>query len=85
MIARMWEVRAADHEAAEAVVDWVHATLLPAAEAYPGYDHAQVFESATARVVVISYWRGEPEQLPEPPEHLVARPGASWDFVEILR
>jgi hypothetical protein len=80
----MWEVRA--HP--EALVDllaWVCDVALPAVEANPLHVSSEVFTSTDHLVVIISKWRSNPEELAEPPAHLVARPPHQWDFSPVDR
>lgn len=83
MIVRMWEVRGAAQRLPE-LVRWVCDTALPEVEEDPRHAGSEVFSSAD-RVVVISWWRGEPVPLPEPPADLVARPPHAWDFTPVTR
>jgi hypothetical protein len=84
VIARMWEVRARP-EGFTDLLCWVCDTAVPAIEVYPLHIASEVFSSTDDRIVVISKWRGTPEDLAEPPAHLVARPPHSWDFTPVDR
>ncbi|MCW2642475.1 MAG: hypothetical protein JWP76_4781 [Dactylosporangium sp.] len=84
MIVRMWEVRAYP-EGFEDLLSWVREGALPRIEASPLHVSSEAFSSADHRIVVISKWRGDPEPLPEPPGHLVARKPHSWDFSPVDR
>nr|WP_205862588.1 hypothetical protein [Planosporangium thailandense] len=80
----MWEVRAQPERFGD-LLAWVCDTALPRVEVSPMHVSSEVFSSTDHRIVVISKWRGEPESLPEPPEHLVARAPHSWDFSPVDR
>jgi hypothetical protein len=84
MIVRMWEVRAEPRRFAQ-LIEWVCDRALPAIEVSPLHMGSEVFSSTDHRVVVISKWRGSPEDLPTPPATLVARPPHSWDFTQVDR
>jgi hypothetical protein len=83
MTVRMWEVRAVSSSAAAALVEWLLKVAIPAVAGRPGYDHAEVFTGAEDRVVVLSWWQGGSEALPEPPPDLLVRPAHSWEFVSV--
>jgi hypothetical protein len=84
VIVRMWEVRA-HPEAFDDLLSWVCEAALPRWETNPLHVSSEVFSSADHRIVVIAKWRGDPEALPEPPGHLVAREAHSWDFSPVDR
>jgi len=46
---------------------------------------SEVFSSTDHRVVVISRWRRDARNLPEPPPNLIARSPHVWDFAEVTR
>ncbi|MGC9666663.1 hypothetical protein ACNTMW_08915 [Planosporangium sp. 12N6] len=84
MIVRMWEVRAHPEGFAD-LLSWVCEAGVPEIESRPLHVSTEVFSSADDRIVVISKWRGAPEELPAPPGHLVARRPHSWDFTPVDR
>lgn len=84
MIVRMWEV-VAHPEAHQDLLGWVCDAALPRVEHSYAYVSGEVFTSTDGRIVVLTRWRGEPEELPEPPRHLVQRAPHSWDFSPVDR
>jgi len=84
VIVRMWEVRAHPEGFTE-LISWVCEAALPAIEVEPLHIASEVFSSTDHRLVVISKWRSNPVELPEPPRHLVARKPHSWDFAPVDR
>ena len=51
----------------------------------PLHISSEVFTSTDHRIVVISKWRSDPVDLPEPPATLIARPPHAWDFTQVDR
>jgi hypothetical protein len=84
MIARMWEVRALGSGFDE-LLTWVCDVAVPGLEVLPSHVSSEVYSSTDNRVVVISRWRNTPENLPAPPERLVARAPHVWDFTPVDR
>ena len=84
MIVRMWEA-VAHPEAHQELVDWVCDVGVRRVEAEMSHIHSEVFTSTDQRVVVISRWRGNAIDLPDPPGHLVKRKPHSWDFSPVDR
>ena len=84
MIARMWEVRALGSGFDE-LLSWVCDRAVPRLEVLPQHVSSDVYSSTDNRIVVISKWRNNPQSLPEPPEHLVARAPHVWDFTPVDR
>jgi hypothetical protein len=84
VIVRMWEVRGRP-EAFEELLVWVCDAALPEVERNPLHVKSEVFSSTDGRVVVISRWRRDAEDLADPPGHLVARKPHSWDFAPVDR
>jgi hypothetical protein len=80
----MWEVRAYS-EGFNDLLSWVCDVAVPSAEANALHVSSEIFSSTDHRIVVISKWRGDPEPLPEPPGHLIARSSHSWDFTPVDR
>jgi hypothetical protein len=84
VIVRMWEVRA-HPEAMGELLSWVCEAALPSLEVNPLYLSGEVFSSTDNRVVAIVRWRSNPQPMPDPPGHLVARPPHVWDFSPVDR
>ncbi len=82
--ASMWETRARPG-AADALVDWVFDKALPELRDAGGLERTEVFRSGDERVLVITWWSGDPVALPEPPADLVARPPHTWEFEQVHR
>ena len=84
MIVRMWEARARP-AAFDEFLAWVCDRAVPDIEADPAHVRSEVFSSTDHRVVVISRWRRDARNLPEPPPNLIARSPHVWDFAEVTR
>jgi len=84
MIARMWEVRALASGFDE-LLSWVCDDVLPKLEVLPLHVSSEVYSSTDHRIVVISKWRNSPQNLPAPPDRLVARSPHVWDFTPVDR
>ncbi|GHJ46094.1 hypothetical protein Cs7R123_34360 [Catellatospora sp. TT07R-123] len=84
VIVRMWEVRAYPRSFTD-LLNWVCDVAVPRLEVEPRHVASEVFSSTDLRVVVISRWRGEPMDLPAPPEGLAARSAHVWDFTPVDR
>jgi hypothetical protein len=80
----MWELRAYP-EGLTDLLSWLCEIALPSIEANHLHISSEVFSSTDNRVVVISKWRSNPQALPDPPKHLVARSAHSWDFTPVDR
>jgi hypothetical protein len=80
----MWEVRARPATFDEFLA-WVCDTAVPEIEALPAHVSSEVFSSTDHRVVVISRWRRDAQNLPEPPARFVARSPHVWDFAPVDR
>jgi hypothetical protein len=80
----MWEVRGRAGTFDE-LLSWVCDHAVPEVEAHPLHVSSEVFSSTDHRVVVISRWRRDPLDLPEPPGPLVARKPHVWDFAPVDR
>jgi hypothetical protein len=80
----MWETRARPATFDEFLA-WVCDRALPAVEAHPLHVASEVFTSTDHRVVVISRWRSDAQDLPDPPKHLVVRSPHVWDFAPVDR
>ncbi len=75
----MWEARAAGGRAAE-LAAWVRSEALPALRGPAGPERAEVFGAPGERVLLITWWAGEPAAVPDPPSELLARPVHRWSF-----
>lgn len=84
MIVRMWEVRAYP-EAFDELLAWVCDRAVPRIETYPLHIATEILSSTDHRIVVISRWRSDPLDLPEPPRHLTRRSPHAWDFTPVDR
>ena len=84
MIARMWEVRALGSGFDE-LLTWVCDVAVPQIEQLPSHVSSDVYSSTDHRIVVITKWRNSPEELPQPPDRLVARAPHVWDFTPVDR
>jgi hypothetical protein len=84
VIVRMWEVRAEPVRFTQ-LIAWVCDRAVPSIEVDPRHIVSEVFTSTDHRVVVISKWRSDPVDLPEPPATLVVRPPHAWDFSQVDR
>jgi hypothetical protein len=80
----MWEVRAYPDGFTD-LLSWVCDTALPALEEYPLHIGSEAVSSTDHRLVVISRWRSQPVDLPDPPRHLVRRSPQVWDFTPVDR
>jgi hypothetical protein len=80
----MWEVRARPATFDE-FLTWVCDSAVPQIEAHPSHVSSEVFSSTDHRVVVISRWRRDPLDLPDPPARFVARSPHVWDFAPVDR
>nr|WP_104820883.1 hypothetical protein [Kitasatospora sp. MMS16-BH015] len=79
----MWEARAAEGRAAE-LREWAAAEAVPAVRGAAGLTRTELFTAPGERVLVITWWTGEPVALPEPPAGLLARPVHRWSFTSEL-
>jgi len=77
--AQMWEARAADGRGAE-LAAWVHRTALPALRGAHGLVRTEMFRAPGDRVLLITWWTGEPKPVADPPVDLLARPVHRWGF-----
>lgn len=84
MIARMWEVRALGSGFDE-LLSWVCDVAVPRLEVLPQHVSSEIYSSTDHRIVVITKWRNNPENLPAPPPKLVARSPHIWDFSAVDR
>ncbi|MER7702696.1 hypothetical protein ABTX81_07350 [Kitasatospora sp. NPDC097605] len=75
----MWEARAADGRGAE-LSAWVRETALPALRGRTGLLRAELFAAPGERVLLITWWSGEPVPVAEPPAGLLGRPVHRWSF-----
>jgi hypothetical protein len=75
-VAQMWEARAADGRGAE-LSAWVREFALPRLR---GSVRAELFSAPGDRVLLITWWEGEPVPVADPPAELLARPVHRWGF-----
>lgn len=75
----MWEARAAEGRAAE-LEAWVRTVALPALRGPAGPERAELFTAPGERVLLITWWSGEPQPVAEPPAALLGRPVHRWSF-----
>lgn len=75
----MWEARAADGRAGE-LREWVQGEAVPALRGSAGLERLEVFTAPGDRVLLITWWTGEPLPVPDPPGGLLARPVHRWSF-----
>lgn len=80
--ALMWEVRAAEGRLGE-VLAWIEGNAVPFLGHQRGCRAVDVYRSDQDRAVVIAHFDGQPVDLPEPPEELVARPVHQWPFEHV--
>ncbi|MGW6916584.1 hypothetical protein ACWGB8_22575 [Kitasatospora sp. NPDC054939] len=78
--AAMWEARAADGRGGE-LAAWVRTVALPALRGSAGLERTELFGAAGERVLLITWWSGEPVPVAEPPAELLGRPVHRWSFV----
>lgn len=82
-VALMWEVRAAPGERWR-LLDWAREHAVPVVRT-AGCRDVRLYRSEQERVVLIAHFADdEPPVLPEPPEHLAARPAHQWTFERVL-
>ncbi|MFI6445515.1 hypothetical protein [Kitasatospora sp. NPDC050543] len=77
--AAMWEARAAAGRGAE-LLAWVHAGALPALRGAAGLERTEVFTATGDRVLLITWWSGDPGPVADPPAELLGRPVHRWAF-----
>jgi hypothetical protein len=78
MVALMWEARAAAGRGGE-LLAWARAQALDPAPA-----RRETFTAPQDRVLVITWWQGEPGgELPDPPGELLHRPVHRWRFTRV--
>ncbi|MBV6696480.1 hypothetical protein [Kitasatospora aureofaciens] len=78
-VAAMWEARAADGRGAELAV-WVREVALPALRGSAGLERTELFGASGDRVLLITWWSGEPVPVADPPAELIGRPVHCWSF-----
>ncbi|MEU9042085.1 MULTISPECIES: hypothetical protein [unclassified Kitasatospora] len=78
-VAAMWEARAADGRAAE-LAAWVRESALPALRGTAGLERLELFSAPGERVLLITWWSGEPAPVADPPAELLGRPVHCWSF-----
>ncbi|MFH9351652.1 hypothetical protein [Kitasatospora sp. NPDC017646] len=78
-VAAMWEARAADGRAAE-LAAWVRESALPTLRGAAGLARTELFSAPGERVLLITWWDGEPAPVADPPAELLGRPVHRWSF-----
>ena len=84
MIVRMWEVRA-EARTYSALLSWVCDVAVPTVETHPLHISSEIYSSPDFRLVVVTKWRGNPEDFQDPPPQLITRPPHAWDFFPVDR
>lgn len=84
VIVRMWEVRGYPRKF-DQLLQWVCEVAVPGIEGHYAHISSEVFASTDHRIVVITRWRGDPDEFPTPPEGLAARSAHAWDFAPVDR
>ncbi|WP_037898981.1 hypothetical protein [Streptomyces sp. NRRL S-350] len=82
-VAAMWEARAADGRGAE-LAAWVREEALPAVRGTAGLERLELFGAPGDRVLLITWWSGEPAPFADPPAELLGRPVHRWSFTSEL-
>ncbi|MFC8453979.1 hypothetical protein [Kitasatospora sp. NPDC057223] len=77
--AAMWEARAADGRGAE-LLAWVRSAVLPALRGSAGLVRTELLGAPGDRVLLITWWDGEPLPVTDPPAALLGRPVHRWAF-----
>ncbi|MDH6704532.1 hypothetical protein P3T27_001235 [Kitasatospora sp. MAA19] len=75
----MWEARAAAGRGPE-LTAWVRESALPAVRGSAGLERAELFGAPGERVLLITWWSGEPVPVADPPAELLGRPVHRWSF-----
>ncbi|MFE7525721.1 hypothetical protein ACFU7Y_08350 [Kitasatospora sp. NPDC057542] len=78
-VAAMWEARAATGRGAE-LASWVREFALPAVRGAAGLERAELLSAPGERVLLITWWSGEPAPVADPPTELLGRPVHRWSF-----
>ncbi|MFG3226654.1 hypothetical protein ACGF07_17945 [Kitasatospora sp. NPDC048194] len=85
-VAVMWEARAADGRGAE-LAAWVRESALPAVRGAAGLKRLELLSAPGSRpaddrerVLLITWWSGEPVPVADPPAELIGRPVHRWSF-----
>ena len=78
-VAALWEARAADGRAAE-LAAWVRESALPGLRGAAGLVRTELFSAPGERVLLITWWDGEPTAVADPPAALLGRPVHRWSF-----
>ncbi|MFF2075738.1 hypothetical protein ACFVXG_13405 [Kitasatospora sp. NPDC058162] len=78
-VAAMWEARAADGRGAE-LAAWARESALPALRGAAGLERLELLSAPGERVLLISWWSGEPVPVADPPAGLLGRPVHRWSF-----
>ncbi|MFE4518863.1 hypothetical protein ACFRMQ_32300 [Kitasatospora sp. NPDC056783] len=78
-VAAMWEARAAAGRGAELAV-WARESALPALRGSAGLERLELLSAPGERVLLITWWSGEPVPVADPPAELLGRPAHRWSF-----
>ncbi|WP_369183850.1 hypothetical protein [Streptomyces sp. Y1] len=78
-VAEMWEARAAAGRGPE-LAAWVREFALPAVRGAAGLERLELLSATGERVLLITWWTGEPVPVAEPPADLLGRPVHRWSF-----
>ncbi|MGW2251824.1 hypothetical protein ACWCXH_16715 [Kitasatospora sp. NPDC001660] len=78
-VAVMWEARAADRRGAE-LASWVRETAIPALRGSAGLERLELLGAPGERVLLVTWWSGEPVPVADPPAELLGRPVHRWSF-----
>ncbi|MGW3038838.1 hypothetical protein ACWC9T_02085 [Kitasatospora sp. NPDC001159] len=78
-VAAMWEARAADHRGDE-LAAWVREFALPMVRGAAGLERLELLSAPGERVLLITWWSGDPVLVADPPAELLGRPVHRWSF-----
>ncbi|MBO1415781.1 hypothetical protein [Streptomyces sp. FH025] len=78
-VAAMWEARAASGRGGE-LASWVREFALPAVRGAVGLERVELLSAPGERVLLITWWSGEPAPVADPPAELLGRPVHRWSF-----
>ncbi|MEV7926581.1 hypothetical protein [Kitasatospora sp. NPDC088779] len=78
-VAAMWEARAAAGRGAE-LASWVREVALPSVRGSAGLVRTELLGAPGERVLLITWWTGEPVPVADPPADLLGRPVHRWSF-----
>ncbi|MGW7587202.1 hypothetical protein ACWGKU_11665 [Kitasatospora sp. NPDC054768] len=78
-VAAMWEARAADRCGPE-LAAWARESALPRLRGSAGLERLELLTAPGGRVLLITWWNGEPVPVADPPAELLGRPVHRWSF-----